>query len=336
MNIFVTGGAGYIGSHTVLQLLKEGHDVAVLDNLSNSSQESLERVKELSGKDVRFYEGDILDAALLDKICSENSFDCCIHFAGLKAVGESVAKPWEYYNNNITGTLNLLKALRDHNMKNFIFSSSATVYGDPATVPITEECPKGVCTNPYGWTKSMIEQILMDIAKADSEWNIVILRYFNPIGADASGRIGENPRGIPNNLMPYVTQVAVGKLEKLGIFGNDYDTPDGTGVRDYIHVSDLADGHIKALCKIKEKAGLCVYNLGTGNGVSVLELVKSFEKANGITIPYEIKDRRPGDIAACYADASKAEKELGWKAEHDIVDMCRDSWNWQSHNPEGY
>lgn len=336
MNIFVTGGAGYIGSHTVLQLLREGHDVVVLDNLSNASEESLSRVKELCGKEAKLYVGDILDKDILEKICSENKFDCCIHFAGLKAVGESVAKPWEYYNNNITGTLNLLKALRDHNMKNFIFSSSATVYGDPAIIPITEECPKGVCTNPYGWTKSMIEQILMDMAKADSEWNIVILRYFNPIGADASGRIGENPKGIPNNLMPYVTQVAVGKLEKLGVFGNDYDTPDGTGVRDYIHVSDLADGHIKALKKITEKAGLCVYNLGTGNGVSVLELVKSFEKANGITIPYEIKDRRPGDIATCYADATKAQKELGWMAKHDIVDMCRDSWNWQSNNPEGY
>lgn len=336
MNVFVTGGAGFIGSHTVLQLLRDGHDVTVLDNLSNSSEESLERVKELSGREAKLIVGDILDAPLLDKICSTNRFDCCIHFAGLKAVGESVAKPWEYYNNNITGTLNLLKALRDHDMKNFIFSSSATVYGDPETIPITEECPKGVCTNPYGWTKSMIEQILMDMAKADGEWNIVILRYFNPIGADPSGRIGENPKGIPNNLMPYVTQVAVGKLERLGVFGNDYDTADGTGVRDYIHVSDLADGHIKALKKIAEKAGLCIYNLGTGNGVSVLELVKSFEKANDITIPYDIKPRRPGDIATCYADASKAKRELGWEAKHDIVDMCRDSWNWQKNNPNGY
>ncbi len=336
MNVFVTGGAGFIGSHTVLQLLREGHDVTVLDNLSNASEESLNRVKELSGREAKLIVGDILDAPLLDKICSENRFDCCIHFAGLKAVGESVAKPWEYYNNNITGTLNLLKALRDHDMKNFIFSSSATVYGDPETVPITEECPKGTCTNPYGWTKSMIEQILMDMAKADSEWNIVLLRYFNPIGADPSGRIGENPRGIPNNLMPYVTQVAVGKLERLGVFGDDYDTPDGTGVRDYIHVSDLADGHIKALKKIEEKAGLCIYNLGTGNGVSVLQLVHSFEKANGITIPYDIKPRRPGDIATCYADATKAKKELGWEAKHDIVDMCRDSWNWQKNNPNGY
>ncbi len=336
MKILVTGGAGYIGSHTVLQLLREGHDVVVLDNLSNSSRESLDRVKELCGREAVLYVGDILDRDILERICSEHVFDCCIHFAGLKAVGESVAKPWEYYNNNITGTLNLLDVLRGHNMKNFIFSSSATVYGDPEVVPITEECPKGVCTNPYGWTKSMIEQILMDMAHADKQWNIVILRYFNPIGADPSGRIGENPKGIPNNLMPYVTQVAVGKLEKLGVFGNDYDTPDGTGVRDYIHVSDLADGHIKALSKITEKAGLCIYNLGTGNGVSVLELVKSFEKANDINIPYVIKDRRPGDIATCYADASKAERELGWVAKHDIVDMCRDSWNWQKNNPEGY
>ncbi|MBO4266080.1 MAG: UDP-glucose 4-epimerase GalE [Lachnospiraceae bacterium] len=336
MKILVTGGAGYIGSHTVLQLLREGHDVVVLDNLSNSSRESLDRVRELCGREAVLYVGDILDRDILERICTEHVFDCCIHFAGLKAVGESVAKPWEYYNNNITGTLNLLAALRDHNMKNFIFSSSATVYGDPEVVPITEECPKGVCTNPYGWTKSMIEQILMDMAYADREWNIVILRYFNPIGADPSGRIGENPKGIPNNLMPYVTQVAVGKLPKLGVFGNDYDTVDGTGVRDYIHVSDLADGHIKALSKITENAGLCVYNLGTGNGVSVLELVKSFEKANNIKIPYEIKDRRPGDIATCYADASKAKRELGWEAKHDIVDMCRDSWNWQSNNPEGY
>ena len=336
MKILVTGGAGYIGSHTVLQLLREGHDVVVLDNLSNSSRESLDRVKELCGREAVLYVGDILDRDILELICSEHVFDCCIHFAGLKAVGESVAKPWEYYNNNITGTLNLLDVLRGHNMKNFIFSSSATVYGDPEVVPITEECPKGVCTNPYGWTKSMIEQILMDMAHADKQWNIVILRYFNPIGADPSGRIGENPKGIPNNLMPYVTQVAVGKLEKLGVFGNDYDTPDGTGVRDYIHVSDLADGHIKALSKITEKAGLCIYNLGTGNGVSVLELVKSFEQANDINIPYVTTDRRPGDIATCYADASKAERELGWVAKHDIVDMCRDSWNWQKNNPEGY
>jgi len=336
MKVLVTGGAGYIGSHTALALIKAGMDVVVLDNLSNSSPACLKRVEELAGCEIPFYEGDILDRDILNKIFSEHEFDCCIHFAGLKAVGESVAKPWEYYYNNISGTLVLLDVMRQHNMKNIIFSSSATVYGDPAMIPITEECPKGQCTNPYGWTKSMIEQILMDMAKADKEWNIIILRYFNPIGADESGRIGENPNGIPNNLMPYVTQVAVGKLKELGVFGDDYDTPDGTGVRDYIHVVDLADGHVKAIKKIVEKAGLCIYNLGTGHGVSVLELVNSFEKANGVKIPYVIKDRRPGDIATCYADSTKAYEELGWKAQKDIVDMCRDSWNWQSHNPNGY
>ena len=336
MKILVTGGAGYIGSHTCLALLKEGHEVVVLDNLSNSSKESLKRVQELAGKNLTFYEGDILDRDILQLIFKNHSFDCCIHFAGLKAVGESVAKPWEYYNNNISGTLTLVDEMRSAGCKNIIFSSSATVYGDPEQIPITEECPKGQCTNPYGWTKSMIEQILMDMSKADPEWNIVILRYFNPIGADASGRIGENPRGIPNNLMPYVTQVAVGRREELGVFGNDYDTPDGTGVRDYIHVSDLANGHVKALKRIEDKSGLSIYNLGTGHGVSVLELVHSFEEANDIKIPYSIKERRPGDIATCYADSTKAYKELGWKANYDIVDMCRDSWNWQSHNPNGY
>lgn len=336
MKILVTGGAGYIGSHTCLALLKEGHEVVVLDNLSNSSKESLKRVEGLSGKNVTFYEGDILDRTILELIFKNHKFDCCIHFAGLKAVGESVEKPWEYYNNNISGTLTLLDELKSSGCKNIIFSSSATVYGDPAVIPITEECPKGQCTNPYGWTKSMIEQILMDMAKADPEWNIVILRYFNPIGADPSGRIGEDPKGIPNNLMPYVTQVAVGLRTELSVFGNDYDTPDGTGVRDYIHVSDLADGHVKALKKIDEQAGLCIYNLGTGNGVSVLELVNSFSKENEIEIPYVIKGRRAGDIATCYADATKAYNELGWKAKYDINDMCRDSWNWQKHNPKGY
>ena len=336
MKILVTGGAGYIGSHTCLALIKAGYDVVVLDNLSNASPKALKRVEELAGCEIPFYEGDILDRDILEKIFSEHEFGCCIHFAGLKAVGESVAKPWEYYYNNIAGTLILLDVMRQHNMKNIIFSSSATVYGDPAVIPITEECPKGTCTNPYGWTKSMIEQIMVDMAKADPEWNIILLRYFNPIGADASGRIGENPNGIPNNLMPYVTQVAVGKLKELGVFGNDYDTPDGTGVRDYIHVVDLADGHVKAIKKIVDKAGLCIYNLGTGHGVSVLELVKSFEKVNGVKIPYKIKDRRPGDIATCYADPKKAYEELGWKAKYDIDDMCRDSWNWQSHNPNGY
>lgn len=336
MKILVTGGAGYIGSHTCIALIEAGYDVVVLDNLSNSNPKGLERAEELAGHKIPFYKGDILDRELLNKICSEHEFGCCIHFAGLKAVGESVAKPWEYYYNNISGTLVLLDVLRQHNMKNIIFSSSATVYGDPAMIPITEECPKGTCTNPYGWTKSMLEQIMMDMAKADPEWNIILLRYFNPIGAHKSGRIGENPNGIPNNLMPYVTQVAVGKLKELGVFGDDYDTPDGTGVRDYIHVVDLADGHVKAIKKIKEKAGLCIYNLGTGNGVSVLDLVKSFEKVNGVKIPYQIKPRRPGDIATCYADSKKAYEELGWKAQYNIDDMCRDSWNWQSKNPNGY
>ena len=273
---------------------------------------------------------------LLNKIFKENDIDCCIHFAGLKAVGESVAKPWEYYNNNISGTLNLVKVMKENGCKNIIFSSSATVYGDPQEIPITENCPKGQCTNPYGWTKSMLEQILMDIYNSDKEWNIILLRYFNPIGAHKSGRIGENPNGIPNNLMPYITQVAVGKLEKLGVFGNDYDTPDGTGVRDYIHVVDLAKGHVKALKKIEENAGLNIYNLGTGQGYSVLDIVKNFEEATGVKIPYVIKERRPGDIATSYCNPDKAYKELGWKAENGIKEMCADSWNWQKNNPKGY
>ncbi len=302
----------------------------------NSSEKSLQRVEKITGKKVPFYKADILDREALEVIFSKESVDAVIHFAGLKAVGESVAKPWEYYNNNIAGTLVLTDVMRRHGVKNIIFSSSATVYGDPAFVPITEECPKGQCTNPYGWTKSMLEQILSDMQKADPEWNVVLLRYFNPIGAHKSGTIGENPNGIPNNLMPYITQVAVGKLKELGVFGNDYDTHDGTGVRDYIHVVDLADGHVKALRKIEEKAGLCVYNLGTGTGYSVLDIVKNFEEANGVAIPYVIKDRRPGDIAVCYADASKAKKELSWEAQYGIRDMCEDSWRWQSGNPNGY
>ncbi|MBQ5314106.1 MAG: UDP-glucose 4-epimerase GalE [Oscillospiraceae bacterium] len=336
MAILVTGGAGYIGSHTVVELLENGREVVVVDNLCNSSEKSLERVKEITGKDVKFYKADILDKAALEEIFEKESIESVIHFAGLKAVGESVAKPWEYYNNNITGTLVLLEVMKNHGCKNIIFSSSATVYGDPAFVPITEECPKGVCTNPYGWTKSMLEQILTDIQKADKEWNVVILRYFNPIGAHISGKIGENPNGIPNNLMPYITQVAVGKLQQLGVFGDDYDTHDGTGVRDYIHVVDLAKGHVKALRKLEENAGLCLYNLGTGTGYSVLDMVKSFEKANGVPVPYAIKDRRPGDIATCYADASKAKNELGWEAENGIEEMCRDAWRWQSQNPNGF
>ena len=336
MSILVTGGAGYIGSHTVVELQQAGYDVVVVDNLSNSSEKSLDRVEKITGKKVKFYKADILDREALEEIFTNEQIDSCIHFAGLKSVGESVAKPWEYYNNNIAGTLVLIDVMRNHGVKNIIFSSSATVYGDPAFVPITEECPKGQCTNPYGWTKSMLEQIFMDIQKADPEWNIVLLRYFNPIGAHKSGPIGENPNGIPNNLMPYVTQVAVGKRPELGVFGNDYDTHDGTGVRDYIHVVDLARGHVKALKKIEEKAGLKIYNLGTGNGYSVLDIVKNFEAATGVEIPYSIKDRRPGDIATCYSDASKAERELDWKAEYDIKDMCADSWRWQKMNPNGY
>ena len=336
MAILVTGGAGYIGSHTVVELQNAGYDVVVLDNLSNASEKALDRVSKITGKPVKFYKADILDRDALNDIFDKETIESCIHFAGLKAVGESVVKPWEYYENNIAGTLTLVDVMRKHNVKNIIFSSSATVYGDPAQIPITEECPKGQCTNPYGWTKSMLEQVLTDIQKADPEWNVMLLRYFNPIGAHKSGTIGENPNGIPNNLMPYITQVAVGKLKELGVFGNDYDTPDGTGVRDYIHVVDLAKGHVKALKKIEENPGLAIYNLGTGMGCSVLDIVKNFEAATGVKIPYVIKPRRAGDIATCYCDASKAEKELDWKAENGIRDMCEDSWRWQSNNPQGY
>ncbi|MBE5902736.1 MAG: UDP-glucose 4-epimerase GalE [Pseudobutyrivibrio sp.] len=336
MAILVTGGAGFIGSHTCVELQQAGYDVVVYDNLCNSSEESLKRVEALTGKAVKFYKGDILDRDRLNEVFDKENIDSCIHFAGLKAVGESVQKPWEYYENNIAGTLTLVDVMRQHNCKNIIFSSSATVYGDPAEIPITENCPKGQCTNPYGWTKSMLEQILTDIQKADNEWNVVLLRYFNPIGAHPSGTMGENPNGIPNNLMPYITQVAVGKLPELGVFGNDYDTPDGTGVRDYIHVVDLAKGHVKALKKIEEKAGLKIYNLGTGVGYSVLDIVKNFEDANDIKIPYTIKPRRAGDIATCYSDATKAKEELGWTAEYGIKEMCADSWRWQKNNPNGY
>ena len=336
MAILVTGGAGYIGSHTVVELQNAGYDVVVLDNLSNASEKALDRVSKITGKPVKFYKADILDRDALNNIFDKETIESCIHFAGLKAVGESVVKPWEYYENNIAGTLTLADVMRKHNVKNIIFSSSATVYGDPAQIPITEECPKGQCTNPYGWTKSMLEQVLTDIQKADPEWNVMLLRYFNPIGAHKSGTIGENPNGIPNNLMPYITQVAVGKLKELGVFGNDYNTPDGTGVRDYIHVVDLAKGHVKALKKIGENPGLAIYNLGTGKGYSVLDIVKNFEAATGVKIPYVIKPRRAGDIATCYCDASKAEKELGWKAENGIREMCEDSWRWQSNNPQGY
>lgn len=336
MKILVTGGAGYIGSHTVVELQNAGYDVVVVDNLCNSSQMALQRVTLITGKLVPFYKVDIRDKDSLNRIMDEHTFDCCIHFAGLKAVGESVEKPYEYYDNNITGTLVLLDVLRNHKCKNIIFSSSATVYGCPDIVPITEDCPKGECTNPYGHTKSMIEQILIDVQKSDPDWNVVILRYFNPIGAHSSGLIGENPNGIPNNLMPYITQVAIGKRSELSVFGDDYDTEDGTGVRDYIHVVDLALGHVKALGAIENKLGLKIYNLGTGKGYSVLDVVHNFERANNLKVPYSIKPRRAGDIAICYSDPGKAEKELGWKAQYGIYEMCRDSWNWQKNNPNGF
>ncbi|MCI5740518.1 MAG: UDP-glucose 4-epimerase GalE [Lachnospiraceae bacterium] len=336
MSILVTGGAGFIGSHTCVELLENGYEVVVVDNLCNASEESLKRVEQITGKKVTFYKGDILDKEFLNQVFEKEEIESCIHFAGLKAVGESVEKPWEYYHNNITGTLVLTEVMKKHGVKKMIFSSSATVYGSPKEIPITEECPKGTCTNPYGWTKSMLEQILTDMQKADPEWNIVLLRYFNPIGAHPTGLMGENPNGVPNNLMPYITQVAIGKLACLGVFGNDYDTPDGTGVRDYIHVVDLAKGHVKALKKLEENGGLSVYNLGTGVGYSVLDIVKNFEEANGVKIPYEIKPRRAGDIATCYSDASKAKRELDWEAEYGILEMCRDSWNWQKKNPNGY
>ena len=336
MAILVTGGAGYIGSHTVIELQNAGYDVVVMDNLSNSSEVALERVQEITGKPLTFYKADILDREATEEIFSKEKIEAVIHFAGLKAVGESVQKPWEYYNNNITGTLILLDVMRKHNVKNIIFPSSATVYGEPEKVPVTEETPKGSCTNPYGWTKSMLEQILTDIQKADPSWNVILLRYFNPIGAHKSGKIGENPNGIPNNLMPYITQVAVGKLPKLGVFGNDYPTPDGTCIRDYIHVLDLATGHVKALERLKKNAGLDIYNLGTGIGYSVLDVIHNFEAATGITIPFEFKPRRAGDIPVNYSNADKAWKELGWKAQYGIKEMCEDSWRWQSSNPNGY
>jgi len=309
--------------------------VVVIDNLSNSSEESLRRVQKITGYTIPFYKVDIRDREGIERIFSRNNFECCIHFAGLKAVGESVSKPWDYYDNNINGTLVLIDVMRKYGCKNIIFSSSATVYGEPQTIPITEECPKGRCTNPYGWTKWMIEQILMDMNAADNEWNVVLLRYFNPIGAHESGMIGEDPNGIPNNLMPYITQVAIGKLEKLHVFGNDYDTPDGTGVRDYIHVVDLARGHVAALKAIERKCGVDIYNLGTGKGYSVLEIVKAFELANDVSIPYVIDPRRPGDIGVCYSAPNKALYDLGWEAKYGIKEMCRDSWNWQQNNPNG-
>ena len=336
MKILVTGGAGYIGSHTCIQLLEAGHEIVVVDNFYNSKYEAVRRIRELSGKDFPFYEADVCDSEAVEKIFSENKIDAIIHFAGLKAVGESVRIPLRYYDNNRTSTLVLLKAMEKHGVKNFVFSSSATVYGNPASVPITEDFPLST-TNPYGTTKLMIEQILKDIAHADPDFNPIILRYFNPVGAHRSGRIGEDPNGIPNNLVPYITQVAIGKLDHLNVFGGDYPTPDGTGVRDYIHVEDLAAGHVAALKKFEEPhCGLKIYNLGTGHGYSVLQIVEAFRKATGKEIPYVITDRRPGDIPECYADPAKAKAELGWEAKKTLADMAEDSWRWQKQNPNGY
>lgn len=335
MNILVTGGAGYIGSHTCVELLDAGYGVIVVDNLSNSKEESLRRVEKITGKSLSFYRTDLLDKASLSTVFTENSVDSVIHFAGLKAVGESVSVPLRYYNNNITGTLVLCEVMKEHSVKDIVFSSSATVYGDPKSVPIREDFPLGA-TNPYGRSKLMIEEILRDLHASDPEWNIALLRYFNPVGAHKSGLIGEDPNDIPNNLMPFISQVAIGKRPELSVFGNDYPTRDGTGVRDYIHVVDLAVGHIHALRKLVEKPGVVTYNLGTGRGYSVLEMVRAFEKGSGRTVPYRITARRPGDIASCYADPSKAYEELGWKAVRGIEEMCSDAWRWQSKNPNGY
>lgn len=335
MKILVTGGAGYIGSHTCVELLNGGHEVIVVDNLSNSSKESLNRVVQITGKRLDFYNVDIRNAYAMNKIFAENKIDWVIHFAGLKAVGESCAKPVEYYDNNLGGTLVLLQAMRAHGCKRIVFSSSATVYGDPEVLPLTEECKTGGTTNPYGTSKYFQEIMLGDVYKADNDWSVVLLRYFNPVGAHESGLIGENPKGIPNNLTPYIAKVAIGELKEIGVFGNDYPTPDGTGVRDYIHVVDLAKGHVAAIEKIAN-SGVYTYNLGTGVGCSVLDVVHAFEKACGRQLPYVIKPRRAGDIAACYADASKAERELGWHAELGIDEMCASLWRWQQMNPEGY
>ena len=335
-NVLITGGAGYIGSHVAVELLNKNYKVIVYDNLTNSSKISVKRVEEITGKNIIFYEADILDEKKLSEVFEKENIDVVIHCAALKAVGESVKKPLEYYHNNISGTLSLLNIMRKYSCKNIIFSSSATVYGDPEKVPITEDFPKGICTNPYGWTKSMMEQIMTDLQKSDPEWKVVLLRYFNPIGAHESGKIGEDPQGIPNNLLPYIAQVAVGKLDYLRVFGDDYDTVDGTGVRDYIHVVDLAKGHVLSVDKIDKLEGVSIINLATGNGYSVLEVLKAFEKACGKKISYKIVERREGDIAKCFADASKAYEVLGWKAEKGIDEMCEDSWRWQSQNPNGY
>ena len=335
MNILLAGGAGYIGSHTCIELISAGHTVVIADSLCNSKKEAVKRVEKIVGQEIPFYEINVCDHDSLRKVFSENKIDAVIHFAGLKAVGESCEKPLMYYRNNLDSTLTLLEVMKEFGCHNFVFSSSATVYGIPETVPLVETMPTS-CTNPYGWTKLMTEQILQDVTKTDPELSVVLLRYFNPIGAHESGTIGENPNGIPNNLMPYITQVAVGKLKELGVFGNDYPTPDGTGVRDYIHVVDLAKGHVAAINKIKENPGVKVYNLGTGKGYSVLDVIHAFSKACGKELPYEIKPRRAGDIATCYSDASLAKKELGWEAQYDIDEMCADSWKWQSMNPDGY
>jgi UDP-glucose 4-epimerase len=337
MRILVTGGAGYIGTHTCLELLNDGYEVSVIDNLSNASEEGLQRVEQLTGKTLDFIQADLTDSQALEEIFQHyGDATAVIHFAGLKAVGESVDKPLYYYHNNLTGTINLCQSMQRHGIKNLVFSSSCTVYGDPASVPITEHFPLGSCTNPYARSKAMIEEILRDLYTADQHWNIALLRYFNPVGAHESGCIGEDPNGIPNNLMPYIAQVAVGKLKQVAVFGNDYPTPDGTGVRDYIHVVDLAKAHLRALKKLQEDPGVLAYNLGTGQGYSVLDMIKAFEKASGTTIPYTLAPRRKGDIACCYADPSLAEQELGWKAERGIDSMCADTWNWQVKNPQGY
>ena len=336
LTILVTGGAGYIGSHTCLELLQAGYDVVVVDNLANSKEEALRRAQKLAGKPLTFHQVDLLDEGALGAVFQRSAIDAVIHFAGLKAVGESVAQPLRYYHNNVAGTINLCRVMQKYGVKKMVFSSSCTVYGEPHALPITEEFPLSAPTSPYGRTKLILEDILRDLYRADPAWNIALLRYFNPVGAHSSGQIGEDPNGIPNNLLPYITQVAVGKLAQLSVFGGDYPTPDGTGVRDYLHVVDLAIGHLKALEKLETNPGLLTYNLGTGQGYSVLEVIAAFEKASGKKIPYRIVERRPGDTAAVYADPSKAERELGWRAERDLTQMCADAWNWQLQNPDGY